>query len=65
MSEKPSTLVLRRSTGETLLIGNPPDTVAVTIGQVDDEQVTLVCKGPRRVAIDRLEVARKKAKNSK
>lgn len=61
----PGTLVLRRKIGETVLIGEEPNRVAVTITNIATDEVSLLFKAPRSIPIDRLEIARQKERKAR
>ena len=64
MSET-GTLVLRRRVGETILIGDDPDRIAITVSELNGNEVVLAFKAPRNIPIDRLEIARQKERKNR
>jgi sRNA-binding carbon storage regulator CsrA len=59
-----STLHLRRKQGEAVIIGEPPNEVVMIVGQSTDGETHLIFKAPAAVTINRLEVSKKKYRQS-
>jgi carbon storage regulator len=54
-------LILTRRPGETIKIG---DGIEVTVMEVKGNQVRLGVKAPREIAVDREEIAKRKARDA-